>query len=452
MKKNVNTLIFLLALMTGLFPVFAGAQHRIAPSVKHHRNTFPEAVERLLEKVGFNEELIIQSSQPRITSLQLDSTITFYGYDLNNPGDSIPLLRTVYTYPETKMKIEINSQLELDEWTPLNRITTIFDEKDRIVKVVAQVYDPLTGLFVDDSKLETYYHGNSATLLDSFAVSQWSPDLMDWVVQLSNWNVFNSEDRIIESYTSIGFLGEPILFKDNYLYDANGDNHLIESTAIFEGEEITSGRTENTFTNHLLTAMVVYTSDGVDFFPDSRETFLYAPFGFLSRHSIMAWNVEIENWQLTKTIDHQYDEEQRLSEKFITFYEEGIPADAERPTYEYVEGKNLALETIYLFDAAGETWSIDSKKYYYYNGLTAIPKDPVQVLALPLAPNPTTSLVKIGIEETLAVQLFDASGQMISRQVVQPGQMMDLGYLPAGIYLLMAQNETGYYRSRIIKL
>ena len=72
---------------------------------------------------------------------------------------------------------------------------------------------------------------------------------MDWFVQLSNWNVFDSEDQILESYTSIGFLGEPILFKDTYFYDAHGDNHLIESAAIFEGEEITSGRTENTFTN-----------------------------------------------------------------------------------------------------------------------------------------------------------------------------------------------------------
>lgn len=452
MKKNVNTLIFLIASMAGIFPVFAEAQHYIAPSVKQYRSAFPEKVGHLLNKAGFDDQSINQFSQPRLIALQLDSTITFNGYDLNNPGDSIPLLRTVYTYPETNLKREINSQLEVDEWTPLNRITTVYDESDRIVEVVAEAYDPLTGSFVHDSKLETYYHGNSATLLDSFAVSQWSPDLMDWVVLLSTWNVFDSEDRILESYSNIAFLGEPILFKDKYLYDANGDNHLIESTAIFEGEEIPSGRTENTFTNHLLTAVVVYTSDGVDFFPDSRETFLYAPFGFLARHSIMAWNVEIENWQLTKTIDHQYDEEQRLSEKFITFYEEGVPADAERPTYEYVEGENLALETIYLFDVASEIWSLDSKKYYYYNGLTAIPNDPVQLIALPLAPNPTTGVVKIGIEETLAVHLFDATGQMIASQVLQPGQMMDLGYLAAGIYHLVAQHGTGYYSSRIIKL
>lgn len=452
MKRNVSTLIFLLALMAGLFPITAEAQHLIAPSIKQHRQSFPEEAQHLLQKAGFDGELITQPSQPRFTALQLDSTITFYGYDLNNPGDSIPTLRTVYTYPETNLKREINSQLELDEWTPLNRITTVYDQHDRIVELVAEAYDPLTGSFVHDSKLETYYHGNSATLLDSFAVSQWSPDLMDWVVQLSNWNVFDSEDQILESYTSIGFLGEPILFKDTYFYDAHGDNHLIESAAIFEGEEITSGRTENTFTNQLLTAVEVYSSDGVDFFPDSRETFLYAPFGFLARHSIMAWNVEIENWQMTQTIDHQYDEEQRLSEKFITFYEEGVLADAERPTYEYVEGENLALETIYLYDAASETWWLDSKKYYYYNGITAIPNDPVELLVLPLAPNPTTGMVTIGIDETLVVQLFDASGQMINRQVLQPGQMIDLGYLPAGIYQLVAQHETGYYSGRIVKL
>ncbi len=274
---------------------------------------------------------------------------------------------------------------------------------------------------------------------------------MDWVVQLSTWNVFDNENQILESYSSIGFLGEPVLFKDTYLYDTNGDNHLIETTAIFEGEEIPSGRTENTYTNHLLTAAVVYTSDGFNFFPDSRETFLYAPFGMLARHSIMAWNVEIENWQLALTTDYQYDEEQRISEKFITYYENGAAADAERPTYEYVEGENLALETLYLYDSESEIWSLDRKKYYYYDGLTAIPNEPVQVLALPLAPNPTTGMVKIGIEETLAVQLFDATGRMIASQLLQPGQLMDLSSLPTGIYQLVAQNETSFYGGRIVK-
>jgi len=446
MKKNVSTFVFLLALV---LPVFAQAQHLLAPSVKQHRKAFPEKVERLLNKAQIHSEN--EQSQPRFTALQLDSTKTFYGYDLNNPGDSTPLLRTVYTYPETNIKVEINSQLETGEWLPLNRITSVYDEQNRLVEVVAQAYDPFEGAFVQDSKLETFYHGNSATLLDSFAVSQWSPDLMDWVVQLSTWNVFDNENQILESYSSIGFLGEPVLFKDTYLYDTNGDNHLIETTAIFEGEEIPSGRTENTYTNHLLTAAVVYTSDGFNFFPDSRETFLYAPFGMLARHSIMAWNVEIENWQLALTTDYQYDEEQRISEKFITYYENGAAADAERPTYEYVEGENLALETLYLYDSESEIWSLDRKKYYYYDGLTAIPNEPVQVLALPLAPNPTTGMVKIGIEETLAVQLFDATGRMIASQLLQPGQLMDLSSLPTGIYQLVAQNETSFYGGRIVK-
>jgi hypothetical protein len=451
MKKNVPMLILLAALVTGIVPGFAQAQHRIAPSVTQHSHTFPQEAIHLMEKAGFDDELILQSAQPRSTALQLDSNIT-YGFSLNSPGDSTPLLKTAYTYPDADTKLEINYQSELDEWTTLNRILTRYDEQDRIIEVIAETYDPITSSFVNDSKIETYYHEPTGTLLDSFAVSQWSPDLMDWVVQLSTWNVFDSEDRIIESNSSIGFLGEPIVFKDKYFYDDNGDNHLIESSAITEGEEIITGLTENTFTNHLLTASVVYTTDGINFFRESRETFLYAPFGFLARHTIMEWNVEIENWQIAQTIDYQYDDEQRLSEKFITYYEEGVPADAERPTYEYVEGNNLALETLYLYDAASETWSIDSKKYYFYNEITAIPNEPVQLLDLSLAPNPTTGMVKIGIAEISNVQLFDASGQMIASQILHPGQMMDLAFLPAGIYQLVAQNSTGIYSGRIVRL
>ncbi len=454
MKKNVSTLSFLLALIAVILPGLTGAQPLIAPSIKQQWKAFPQKVEYLLNKAGFDPKSHgeNQSPKPRLGALQLDSTVTFYGFAESNLADSTALFRSVYTYPETNIKIEINSEHNLDEWTSTSHITSIYDEQDRLVEVFAQTYDSLTGELVPDSKLETFYHGNSSTLIDSFAVSQWSPDSMDWVVQLSSWNVYDNQNKILESYSSIGFLGEPILFRDAYYYDDKGDNHIIESFAIFEGEEIPSGLTENTFMNHLLTAAVVYSTDGSSFFPESRETFLYAPFGILSRHSIMAWNLEIENWQLSITIDHEYDEEQRLSSKFITYYSEGVPADGERPTYLYVEGLNLAVEVNFLFNEATETWSLDSKKYYYYSGLTSIPNEPVQLLSLTMSPNPTNGMVKIGLEETLKVHVFDATGRMIASQQLDPGQMMDLSSLPSGIYQLIAQSEKSMYGGRIIKM
>lgn len=454
MKKNVSTLTFLLALIAVILPGFAGAQQLIAPGIRQQRKTFPQKVEYLLNKAGFDPQSHggNQSPKPRLGALQLDSTVTFYGYAESNLADSTALFRSLYTYPETNIKIEINSERNLDEWTNRSHITSIYDEQDRLVEVFAQTYDSLTGALVPDSKLETFYHDNSSTLIDSFAVSQWSPDSMDWVVQLSSWNVYDNQNKILESYSSIGFLGEPILFRDAYYYDDKGDNHIIESFAIFEGEEIPSGLIENTFMNHLLTASIVYTTDGFNFFPESRETFLYAPFGILSRHSIMAWNLEIENWQLSITIDHEYDDEQRLSSKFITYYSEGVPADAERPTYLYIEGNNLAVEVNFLFNEATETWSLDSKKYYYYNGLTSIPNKPLELLALSLSPNPTNGLLKIGLEEALTVHVFDATGRMITSTLLDPGQNMDLSSLPSGIYQLVAQNEKNIYSGRIVKM
>lgn len=452
MKRNASTLVFLLALMAGILPAFAQAQHTLAPSAQQYRNIFPEQIAHLLTKAGFDAQVHTgtQQIQPRFNAMQLDSTKTFYGYDVT-PGDSTPLYRTVYTYPEANTKVETNYQWDFSEWLPLNRSTMIYDELNREVSVLALAYDPAVGDFIPESKLETHFHGSSSVLIDSFEVSQWSPDLMDWVVQIATQNVFDNNNRILESYTTIGFLGTPILFKDVYLYDSNGNNYLIESTGIFEGEETITGKTENVFFNNQLIGSTVFASDGVDFFPDSRTTFLYAPFGLLARHSTFEWNVEIENWQLLQTIDYQYDEEQRISEKFITFYENGAAANAERPTYEYVEGENLALETLYLFDAVSETWSLDSKTYYYYGGITSIPSEPRPVLALPLAPNPTTGLVKISKEEAFTVQLFDASGKIIAGQLLQPGEMLDFSSLPAGMYQLIAQNETGFYSGRIIK-
>ncbi|NUO00937.1 MAG: T9SS type A sorting domain-containing protein [Saprospiraceae bacterium] len=454
MTKYISTLGLILVLFAGILPTLSQAQPTLAPSVMQHRNDFPNAVAHLLNEAGFEVQTPSgsQQIQPRFNALQLDSTKTFYGYDLNFPGDSTPLFRTVYTYPEANTKVETNYQWDFTEWLPLNRSTLTYDNLNRLVDVLALAYDPAAGTFIPESKLKTHFHGNSSVLIDSFEVSQWSPDLMDWVVQIATQNVFDSNNRILESYSTLGFLGTPIVFKDVYLYDSNGNNYLIESSGIFEGEETTTGKTENTFFNNQLIASNVFTSDGVDFFPDSRVTFLYAPFGMLARHSTLGWNVEIENWQLVQTTDYNYDEEQRITEKFITFYENGIAADAERPTYEYLEGENLALETIYLYDAMSETWSLDSKKYYYYGVLTNVPHEPTPILALSVAPNPTTGLVKIILEEELAVQLFDATGKLVTAQLLQPGQLLDISSLPAGVYQLVAQNEMNYYGSRIVKL
>ncbi len=454
MTKNVSALGLILALAMGILPMLSHAQHALAPSAAQHKNDFPTHVTHLMKKAGYDvtTTTLTPQSNPRFNELQLDSTKTFHEYNLNAPGDSTPLHRTVYTYPEENTKVEENSQWEAAAWLPLNRTTLTHDGQNRIVHALSLEYDPVAEDFFPSAKLETYYHGNSATLIDSFAVSQWSPDLSAWVVQIATKNVYGNNNKILESRTTLGFLGVPIVYKDVYLYDANGNNHLVESSGIFDGEELTTGKTENTYLNNQLIASNVFSSDGLNFIPESRTTFLYAPFGQLARHSTMEWNVEIENWQLFQTIDYDYDEEQRVTSEFITQYESGAAGDGERISYEYLEGQNRTLETTLLFDSETEIWSLHSKKFYYYAITTNVPHEPVQVMTLSMAPNPTTGMVKIMLEEELAVQLFDATGKLIMAQLLLPGQMLDISTLPAGIYQLVAQQERNFYGGRIVKL
>ncbi len=448
-----NAIILLLALMAGILPVFTHAQRVLAPSIQQQGIALPEKTAQLFNKAGFDlqNHPKNQLEQPRFNELQLDSTKTFVGYDWSQPGDSTPFSRTVYQYPSSNEEIQIVYQWENEVWLPLNRSTIVRDAQQRITLVSSEAYAPDTHSYVPDSRIESFPHGASMVLLDSFAVYQWNPDVMDWVVQIATINSFNEENKLLESYSVLNFLGEPVIFVDTFLYDANGDNYLIESSGIFEGFEVATGKTENTFLNHLLIAEIDYISDGVNFFPQTRTTFLYAPFGQLARHSSFDWDVAIENWVLDETIDYNYDDAQRLSEEFKTFYEAGTPGNAERISYEYAEGSNLALETILLFDPLSETWSLDRKTHYYYNLPTSIPNEPQLSLPLPLAPNPTSGLVRIGLDEVVGIQLFDQVGKLVTTQTIQPGQMLDISMLPAGIYMITARSEHDFFNGRIVK-
>lgn len=56
-------------------------------------------------------------------ALQLDSTRTFNAYGLNGSGDSTPVLRSTYQYPQPGVKVEFNAQYENNQWQMLDRIT-----------------------------------------------------------------------------------------------------------------------------------------------------------------------------------------------------------------------------------------------------------------------------------------------------------------------------------------
>ena len=73
---------------------------------------------------------------------------------------------------------------------------------------------------------------------------------------------------------------------------------------------------------------------------------------------------------------------------------------------------------------------------------TSIPEIPA-VYALTIYPNPVVESFRLqGIEENSVVTVLDISGRMVLQQLVNPGEAVDAGNLPKGIYLVHVNGKT----------
>lgn len=429
------------------------AQRTLAPGLQPYAANLTYTVVKALHRAGFDMPSMVapaaKGAAPR-SVLQLDSTKTFYGYNLNAPGDSTPLFRTIYKYPFDDTKIEVDYMFENNAWLPQAQTTLVSDGQQRLVEVLAEVYDPVTQKYNPDSRLEIFPHGDSPEHIDSFLTYLWDSTIMDWHIILSVRNAFDAQDHLLESVSSFDYFGDPLIFREVYSYDANGDNHLIEEFAILGNDEFPSSRTDLVYLDHRPIEVTLSVFDSLGLSPQNRDNYSYTLFGALRKNLKFEWNAANGTWYLYQTIEYNYDNAQRLVGKETAYLPSGAPEEREFVYYVYIDGENLSLEWFYLWDEDQFDWVLDSKKHYYYKGVTSVRPDPV-TRALAMWPNPTSGLVQFALDDDAAVQVFDAAGHLVQSRLVQSGQTMDITMLPAGIYSVTARQEANFYTGKIVK-
>ncbi|MCC6280217.1 MAG: T9SS type A sorting domain-containing protein [Saprospiraceae bacterium] len=448
--KN-KTILFALFLMLGSASAFA--QKTLSPSVQSYTVNWPYTLVKAMHRAGFDMPTmpapVQHSGIQQRSALQLDSTKTFFGYD--GAGDSTPVFRTDYKYPFADTKIEINYQFNNGVWEKLNRSTVISDDQQRLTEVLAEVFDPETQSYMPDSRLEIFPHGDSPELIDSFITHLWDSTVMDWHIIMASRNSFDAQDRLLENTTSIDYFGDPVIFRELYSYDANGDNHLIEEFGILGEEEFPTGRTELSYYDHMPIEVTVSVSDGVNFYPQTRSNYAYTLFGAIRKQMYFDWNVATEFFKLNKTVDYFYDNQQRLAGKETTVINQNAYDEKEYIVYAYVDDENLHLEWTLIWNDDLFDWVLDSKKFYYYSGSTSVDPDPVFAQSVQVWPNPFTGTVQLNLNAVADVKVFDAGGKLLQSQLLQPGQFLNLSALPAGVYTLAAQQGADVCHKKIVK-
>ena len=438
--------------MAGLFLALllqtAFAQRRLSPALLPYAENWTYTMVNAMHRAGFDMPTLSSSTNIDDGTLQLDSTKTFFEYDLIAPGDSTPLFRTVYQYPMPDSRTETNYQYTNGQWERINRSTLLRDGKDRLVEVIAETFDAQSQSFVPDSRLEIFPHGDSPELVDSFFTYLWDSTLLDWTIVLANRNQFDANNKLLESSNALNTPGTPLLFKEVYSYDTNGDNHLIEEFSIIGGDELPASRTEIKYVDHRPVEVLLHHAESGVLVPQKKTTYAYMNFGSGRRQTDFEWNAPTGHWRIVQSMDYTYDSAERIS-TLITA--NNLLETRERIAYTYHSAENLALETLSVWDDALFDWSLDSKKYYHYKGLVAVNPEPLSALKLQVSPNPTTGLVQLELAAPAWIQLYNSNGRLMRSVDYKPGQLLEINELPNGVYFITARTGHAMHTGKVIK-
>lgn len=447
--------LFLFVFLTG-FLVQVSAQKTLPPSLQPFAQHLDYKIVKSLHSMGFEmpatpgQVVAKAGAQDRSNELQLDSTIQFYAYSIPEATDSLPLARTRYKYLQADVKVEINDYFENGVWLPLNRSTHISDDLGRLIEAEAEVFDPSAQGYRPDSRVLAYPHEDSPVLLDSFFVWQWNVNTLEWVMLMFNRNVYDDQDRLIENYTSFDLFGQPLVFKDVYTYDANGDNTLIETFGLIDGLEYPAGKRTISYVNHLPVELIYYvTSELGEYEAQSRITYTYTEFDREEQVDSYEWSLETNGWVNTQSILFTYDDVQRVSSKTTIFFEQDGSETRDVVDYYYRKGDLLALEEVFFRDAEG-LYTLSDRKYYYYSEQTSAAEEP-RAIPLKVQPNPTTGMVQLSLKEPALIRIYNTRGELVSSGEYRPDYLLNLSDLPDGLYFITARATGEQYTGRIVK-
>lgn len=449
MKNSLLALLWAIAIV----PVYA--QKTLPQGLQSYAAGLDQKVIKALQQTGYDlnskaslEEL--PGVQQRSGTLQLDSTKTFYAYDFTGSNDSLPLFRTIYEYPQPTLDLQTEYQFENNTWLTVSRSSIFKDDLGRIYEIYSDAFDLEKQDFVPNSRAKVYPHGDSQTLVDSFYVYGWDTLAMDWSLLFFTTYQFDAQDRMIESISSFDYFGQPLLFKDVYSYDANGDNTLVESFALFSGVEIPSGKREMQYQNHLLTQMIAFTDDGAGgLIAQGKTTYTYTSFEKEEQVNTYEWSFEANDWVQTLGILHGYDNAQRENSREIVTYTQEGTEERTLSTYDYVEDDLLATESNYYWS---EAYFLSDRKFYYYSDGTLAGFEPTRpARSLSVSPNPSAGEVRLNLEGNALVQIFNTQGALVGSREYEPNNALNLSELPAGLYFLTANAANEYYTGRFVK-
>ncbi|MCP9234603.1 T9SS type A sorting domain-containing protein [Lewinella sp. JB7] len=420
-------------------------QLRLPHALQTHRGELTEPVLRVLQSTSTLEEM------------QLDSTITYRAYDAGG-GNYIEgaVEKTVYDPVSPGIVRAITSVPGEGRWHFATQLRVTSDERGRTVRQFAETWDRQLNTWLPESRLEMFYRGNSPDLLDSLYVEIWSDESREWVRSLLIRNTYDNDDRMLGSLTYMNIDGYELGFEDEYLYNDQRDNHLINTYLTVDDERTLAGFTTMTYADHLLREEIQFSADDTETgTPESRTTYTYTD--ALQQDSVATylWDPAEDEWAISGLDNYDYGTGGLVSDVFTTAFD---PDDGEEKSwinYAYVAGTPYLHEVKFhtLPEGSNFYFRNERTRYFYQDVSTAVTERPRAALPLLTWPNPTHGPLEIKLEEPVELYLYDQTGRLLSTHNWSPGQdKLNLSDLPPGTYYLGATTRRAHYTARLLKI
>jgi hypothetical protein len=443
-------------LLAALFQVSAQSVTKAPPSLETHWTEIPVAFRQSLGRVGLAPEGTPEFGPG---DLRLLSTKTFHAYSFEPAPDSADFSRSAYSYVDDFpaggfTAIRVDEEFDGQNWNQVARNTATYDELQRVVAEVTDVYDADANAFVPETWVDVYYRGESETVLDSAFVYGWNG--ADWERALALAYVYEPDtERLLEAHTVFSFEGQELTTIDYYFYNEAGQNNRIYSVLSLGFFEIPASERLFEYEDGLLRTETVnaFVDPAEPELTEPTERTLYSYYPGTDRLEIeerFGWDVAAGDWAFTDDVSYTYDTEGRLQvQTSRTVTEMGLARNVE--TYSYAQNEQYAVVEQYIGQPGELSVTLAFRTYYQYETPSSVGAPPA---ALPLGcwPNPATDQVFLGLPEVEAVSVFNTQGQALALPFNPADRSLNLSGAPAGLYFIAATTPDGAtYVARVVK-
>lgn len=365
--------------------------------------------------------------------------------------DSAAFQRVQYDYPIPTQRIETSYQFEAGLWVAQTRFNYTFDALGRTVETILERYDPGAKVFYPQIQTQNFPRGNSLSQADSVFTYNWSNSQQAWELSIGQRNRFNAQNQLIETITSIAFSGQSFRNRDLNFYDASGNNIRSENYTFLNGQYTKTGFTVQVFDNQQLRSSTRYAPvPPADSVPLSRTLITYTPNKLISSTEGFTWDIVAKEWKKTSSTVYIYNAEQQAQSQVTTL---SIAAEEQksRADFYYTANGKIAREESYQGSGTPTEWSLDSKKFYYYDQASSLREPNLAPRLFKISPNPSADEVRLDLPLGSSFQVLNASGQLQASGVMNGQKALDIRGWNSGMYWVLARKGTEVLLGKIIK-